>query len=262
MAWSDFKPYGVVYCVEHKHSGMRYVGQTVQKLAVRWQQHQRPSYCVKLYRAISKYGPEAFCIYELDAGTSKEHLDALEVFYINLLGTLNPEIGYNLRGGGSFGKHSDESRKKMSEKVRHAYATTDLINRRRLSGLGRPLGAHAKEVLRQANLGKPMSEDTKKILSVLNKQKWADSEYRERVSEAQKTARSKDEYKNMVSANSTKQWENAEARARLLESRAKTQEQGNAARKAAWNDPDKRAARLKKLADTWERKKQQAPHAS
>jgi group I intron endonuclease len=262
MACTDFKPYGVVYCVEHKHSGMRYVGQTVQKLAVRWQQHQRQSYCVRLYRAIKKFGPEAFLIYELDAGTSKEHLDALEVFYINLLGTLNREIGYNLRGGGSFGKHSDESRKKMSEKVRHAYANTDLRDRRRQSGLGKRLSKCAKELLRQANIGKPMAESTKKILSPIRKQIWSDAEYRARVSAAQKAARADEEYKNKVAINSITQWANPDARAKLLESRAKTQEQGNAARKAAWSDPDKRAARLKKLADTWERKKQQAPHAS
>jgi hypothetical protein len=46
---------------------------------------------------------------------SKEELDEKEKYYIELFNTIAPN-GYNLRPGGNTSSHSEESRKKISEK--------------------------------------------------------------------------------------------------------------------------------------------------
>jgi group I intron endonuclease len=53
-----------------------------------------------LYRAIRKYGPEAFSIKSLVRAVDKDQMDALEIFFIRTLETQNPEIGYNITAGG------------------------------------------------------------------------------------------------------------------------------------------------------------------
>lgn len=108
--------YGIIYLVENKINGKRYVGQTVQPLRVRWLRHCRPkgNGCVALASAIAKYGTDAFSVSEVAHASSKEELNQMEADLVVALGTLAP-AGYNLRhGGGSKGKHSASSKAKMS----------------------------------------------------------------------------------------------------------------------------------------------------
>lgn len=55
-----------IYQIAHKQTGKKYIGQTTQKLSVRWQQHYTKSHCVKLYSAIKKHGKELFDLTELN----------------------------------------------------------------------------------------------------------------------------------------------------------------------------------------------------
>lgn len=47
---------------------------------------------------------------------SKKELDRREIYYINYYNSTNPNIGYNVElGGNSIGKHSEETKRKISE---------------------------------------------------------------------------------------------------------------------------------------------------
>jgi group I intron endonuclease len=73
-----------------------------------------------LYRAIRKYSGDAFTIQSLISPIDKESMDWWEIFFIQTLGTQNPNIGYNITsgGGGRLGikrPHTDAEKEHMSE---------------------------------------------------------------------------------------------------------------------------------------------------
>ena len=65
-------------------------------------------------RAIRKHCPSSFVRTVLTLCENQDDLDAAEDAFILELGALFP-AGYNLKRGGSHGKHTEESRRKMSE---------------------------------------------------------------------------------------------------------------------------------------------------
>ena len=68
-------------------------------------------YQIKLHRAIKKYGFDNFKVTILEE-CSVDELNEAEIFWINYLETTS--VGYNIKEGGSFGRHSEETKKKMS----------------------------------------------------------------------------------------------------------------------------------------------------
>jgi group I intron endonuclease len=68
-----------------------------------------------LYSAICKYGSENFEYSILDECADQETADKLEDQYIEQYNSKNPDIGYNLKDGGSHGRHSEESKQKISQ---------------------------------------------------------------------------------------------------------------------------------------------------
>ena len=73
-----------------------------------------PKICRRFSNAIKHYGIDTFDFDIICIASDQETLDALEICYIQVLGTLHPN-GYNLKGGGDGGKHSPETRQKMSD---------------------------------------------------------------------------------------------------------------------------------------------------
>lgn len=236
MAELNSTRYGVIYLITHRASGKMYIGQTVRPLSWRWHEHQTSSYCALLHRAIKKYGAEAFSVFELDESTTKEGLDEREIFWMDFLGTRNRRLGYNLRGGGASGKHSDESRKKMSVAVRAKQASDPEFTKRRGSWrIGTTLSEEIREKIRQSNTGKKATEDVKRKLSERRKALWNDPEYRERVKAAQLAGKQKAEFKRKQSEKAIQNWQDPEKRAKFM-----------AALAASRNDPIKEAARVAK----------------
>ena len=79
------------------------------------EEHNR-SYNKHLLRSIENHGFEAFeVIEEFDVAYSKEELDKLEIKYIKEFNCLNPN-GYNNDEGGNKGKFCKESKRLLSEK--------------------------------------------------------------------------------------------------------------------------------------------------
>jgi group I intron endonuclease len=90
-----------------------YVGQTTRRLSKRFSEHrQEDSNCILLKRAIDKYGWDSITI--ITNEMPNEKLDDQEEFLIDSLRTLSPN-GYNLRGGGSRGKDSQDTCERKSE---------------------------------------------------------------------------------------------------------------------------------------------------
>lgn len=104
-----------VYCITHKATGMRYVGQTRGAAGDRWMNHivadnNKQS---RIKRAIKKHGRDAFDFAVIDIAETVDQLDHKERFWIEKLNTVSPN-GYNLMlGGQSIRKFSEETIEKM-----------------------------------------------------------------------------------------------------------------------------------------------------
>lgn len=105
----------IIYCLTNKINGKKYVGQTVNKLEVRFQEHCRKNVGA-IGKAIKKYGKDNFNIEVIDSALLIDDLNAKEDYWVKSLNTLVPN-GYNLcyGGGNTLGyRHREESRRMMS----------------------------------------------------------------------------------------------------------------------------------------------------
>jgi group I intron endonuclease len=121
-----------IYKIINNINNKLYIGQTWNSIESRFFDHKKPSSknCIKLRRAFNKYGSNNFTIILIECCDDQIQADALEAFYIRRYNSI--ENGYNIQPGGSHGKHSEETKKKIGD----------------------------------AHRGKIMSEDSKKKISV------------------------------------------------------------------------------------------------
>jgi group I intron endonuclease len=107
----DMTKKNLIYLLEFPN-GKVYVGQTTNTINHRLASHcSISSPCVKLNRAIQKY--KEIRAHVLSSSLSQDQLNVFERFFINSYDSISS--GYNLREGGSRGKHSPETIEKMSE---------------------------------------------------------------------------------------------------------------------------------------------------
>ena len=148
--------YGVIYLIKNKVNNKIYIGQTIHNFSKRYRNgNLLNTHNIYLKRAVLKFGQDNFYVDEIfDIAYSKEDLDKLEDMYIKIYESYNPMYGYNLRLGGSRGKHSKESieknrkahlGKKMSEEFCKAIS-------KRTKGEKNPFyGKHHTELSRLKN---------------------------------------------------------------------------------------------------------------
>jgi len=109
--------YGIIYRASLNYDGRCYVGQTTFSLNERKQEHfknfKRLSDTRHFYCALRQYGFENFEWYELEKCFNKEELDLAERKWIKYFDSI--ENGFNLKEGGSYGKHYEETKKKISD---------------------------------------------------------------------------------------------------------------------------------------------------
>jgi group I intron endonuclease len=180
---------GYIYKLENKINGKIYIGQTIRQIEKRLNEHKtgKSRRCVAIYNAIKFHGWDNF---EKDwYECPDEDLNFDEELLVREMGTLSPG-GYNLRdGGGSNGKHSEESKQRMGEANRgeksvwygktHTDATKQKISEAQRGDKNHMYGKnveknpmygkrHSKETkqkIREARLGDTHAVETKKKIS-------------------------------------------------------------------------------------------------
>ncbi len=109
----------LIYKITNKITGKLYIGQTVQSLKDRWNDHKRVSKTSAsyLYESMRKHGFNNFEIVEIDAAKTIEGLNLLEEHYIKKFDTLAPK-GYNLLPGGRNKKCHEDTKVKLSKALK------------------------------------------------------------------------------------------------------------------------------------------------
>jgi hypothetical protein len=87
---------GIIYCIENKLNGKKYIGKTIIPLLYRWSKHRSDSLLAQrncnISKAIREFGSNQFNIYELEK-CSYDILSDRETHWIKELDTMNN--GYN-----------------------------------------------------------------------------------------------------------------------------------------------------------------------
>lgn len=163
----------------YKHttpSGKVYVGITKQKPEQRWDNGNGHKKNEHFYRAILKYGWENIEHEIVENGLTKQQACDLEIELIAKYDATDPRNGYNNSIGGecgSLGVHpSAETRRKISESLKHAYLNPELRRKIGESHKGYQPSDETRrklsESLKGANnpmYGKRQSDETRRKLS-------------------------------------------------------------------------------------------------
>jgi group I intron endonuclease len=145
-----------------------------KKLYIGQDAFDNPSYLGSgkyLKNAVKKYGRENFQKETVAWCYTKEHLNFLEKFYIEFFNTKFPG-GYNLTDGGEgiLGmKHSEKTKKKMSESARGKVISSECREKLRTINMGKRHSTETKTKIGKASMGRPGSRG--RVLSPEQKKK-------------------------------------------------------------------------------------------
>lgn len=211
-------PYGVIYLVRNLINGKAYIGETtdfnsrVEKYKTLQCKGQR-----KLYNALKKYGVNNFSYDIIDKATCKEDLDCLEDFHIERFRSRENEYGYNIKSGGSHGKHSQETKKKISEARIGIRFSEDhkksLSKAQKKRFLENPTSEEIKKKISKAMEGKQQTkgykhtDESKKKMSIAQKKRIRTEEENIKNSESQKGRIFSEESKQKMSESAKRRYE-------------------------------------------------------
>ena len=163
-----------IYKITNKINGKIYIGQS-WNIENRFRQHKKNEHNKYLKRSYEKYGIENFLFETVrtfsDSGITQPLLDVFENVYVNQFDARNSEKGYNLREPTSRGKHSEESKKLMSE-----YRAGKRVGEN-ATMFGKHHSEETKKKQSLSSLGKPKSEEHKKNMSICRKGKYVGEQH-------------------------------------------------------------------------------------
>lgn len=166
--------FGYIYKITNSINSKCYIGQTINHPSLRWKNYKslRCSDQPKLYNALKKYGPENF-IYEIfdDTASNQEELNFLEESY--MLCFNSRENGYNIKEGGSCGKHSSKTKQKMRLSNPHYWKNKKFL-------------METRQKMSESHKGKHKSDETRKNMSIAFKGRIYSEETRKNMSIAAK----------------------------------------------------------------------------
>ena len=107
-----------IYLLKNLLDGKVYIGQTWQTLEERFNSGNGYRGSHHIDNAIKLYGKENFTYEILITTENQMTANWLENFWIETFQSRNSKIGYNIRGGGSIGKLSEETKNKISASLK------------------------------------------------------------------------------------------------------------------------------------------------
>ena len=127
----------IIYKATNLVNNKKYIGQTINSLEYRKQQHfrearnpHRRNYY--FHNAINKYGEDNFIFEQIDLTNTQKELDEKERYWIKYYNSNNKNHGYNLDSGGkSGGAKSDECKKKIGETTKEKWRNPDIARKMR-----------------------------------------------------------------------------------------------------------------------------------
>lgn len=136
---------GSIYCITCIPTGKKYVGLTRQNPNARWAQHVcdagRYNECVKLGRAINKYGRDNFSREILET-VPFENLNEREIYWIARLNSVDE--GLNCERGGKSIPLSEETKRKLSLAMTGRRDSLETRRKKSLSLFGRPVSEETR----------------------------------------------------------------------------------------------------------------------
>lgn len=189
-----------VYLLKNTQNNKIYIGQTWLLLSKRMgrdgKNYNNSPY---LFAAINKYGAVNFQYTVLQECDDQAIADAYEAYYITLYRSQNPEIGYNIKEGGAAGRHSEETKNKISESIKNKEWSPEALEGRKTAGRlwkGKKRGPHTEEwkeqnsemmKKRHAEQGHPMegkhhTNEAKAKISIASKGKRLSEETKNKMS--------------------------------------------------------------------------------
>lgn len=140
-------------------NGKRYIGITGKDPEKRWLNGRGYQKNPHFRKAIECYGWKNIKHDVLQTGLTKEQAEQEEIRLIALYDTTNQDKGYNCTNGGeSIGKHTEVTKKIISEIRRNQYASGELVH----PMYGKHFSEESKLKMSKAHKGKTLSEEHKR----------------------------------------------------------------------------------------------------
>ncbi len=221
--------FGVVYLLTNLVNDKVYVGQTWVGIKRRWEQHlEQARNGGKYYisKALRKHGEEKFSVGILGWEKTQTGLNNLESLWILLLNSIDSEVGYNSKHGGSTGKLAPKTIKRMSDAAHLSWENSE--RRENLSVSMKERWADPE--FRKRTLTAMASPETKEKVSAERKMRYSDPEQRQKISAAGIRRYADPEERKKAAKIQEKRWENPEER-----------EKRSAVSKQIWSIPGFRA---------------------
>ena len=191
-----------IYLIKNIVNNKVYIGSAVN-IDNRWPRHrydlkEGKHHSEHLQSAWNKYGEQSFTFEVLEEVSNQEHLLAYEQVYLDYYKSYEIDRGYNICkvAGSSLGiKHSEETRKKMSEsknkpeaiehmrKIKTGKKASEETRKKIKEARNKP---EAIEHIRKIISGKKHSEETRKKIGEANKRRIVSEETRRKIGEASK----------------------------------------------------------------------------
>lgn len=214
-----------IYQIRNTVNGKTYIG-SAMNIGSRWSTHRHllrknKHHSIYLQREWNKYGEDAFEFSVLEP-CSILMLIFREQHYINFV---SPEYNIAKVAGSALGrKHSDETRKKMSESQKaqrakngNSRVVSDETRKRmsesqlrRFKESTQPRLPHSEETrlkISQAHQGKKLTEEAKQKISQLHKGRTFSDEHKKKIGEANKKRVYSDATKEKLRAAKKKWWQ-------------------------------------------------------
>jgi group I intron endonuclease len=146
-----------IYKITNSINSKVYIGQTWGQIKKRFDYHKSPQNisCIHLRRALDKHGRDNFQIETIAACSDQVTADYLECLYIKEYDSIFS--GYNIRGGGSRGAVSEETKNKLSaiHKGKRYSIKTEFKTGQKFSEDTKKKMSEAQRGSKNHNFGKP-----------------------------------------------------------------------------------------------------------